>query len=111
MRTRGTRHSIPCMTSTATASPATGVVRGIYDAFARGDLGSLFSALDERIEWDSPAGLPWSHGLHIGPEAVAGYLTRFLEHVDEPSVTPEEILDAGEGRVVTVGRVRGILRA
>jgi len=96
---------------TASRTAAADLVLGAYAAFARGDVPAVLAALDEDIRWDSPQGLPWSHGVHVGRDAVAGYFARLLQHVDAPSVECEELIDGGDGRIASVGRLRGTIRA
>lgn len=48
-------------------------VRGIYDAFGKGDVPgdvpAVLAAMDEKIEWQEPASLPFDD--QIGPQAIA----------------------------------------
>lgn len=65
------------------------VVRQGYDAFGRGDIDEFMTLLDDEIEWNIPAELPYG-GIYSGPEAVVKllstipnyYLTRNLEISD-----------------------------
>jgi hypothetical protein len=34
-------------------------VRGVYDAFARGDVDAVFAAMTPEIEWDESEGMPY----------------------------------------------------
>ena len=49
------------------------IVRGAYDAFARGDVPAVVGTMDPDIEWieSSAEGLP-ATGTFKGPEAVVG---------------------------------------
>jgi ketosteroid isomerase-like protein len=86
------------------------VVKGIYGAFAQGDVPAVLGAFAEDIEWYEAEGLPYG-GLHRGPEAVAqkvfGPLT---EDVEGFAVTPEEFMAAGD-RVAVVARYTGTGKA
>ena len=44
------------------------VVRGVYDAFARGDVDAVFAAMTPEIEWDESEGMPY-RGVYHGREA------------------------------------------
>ena len=45
-------------------------VRGLYEAFARGDVPTVLAGFDENIEWNEAEGMPYG-GQYHGPEAVA----------------------------------------
>lgn len=47
------------------------VVKGIYEAFGRGDVPAVLAAMaDDDIEWYEAEGMPYG-GLHHGPDAAA----------------------------------------
>jgi ketosteroid isomerase-like protein len=46
------------------------VVRGIYEAFGRGDLPAVLGAMADDIEWHEAEGMPYG-GVYHGGEAVA----------------------------------------
>ena len=85
------------------------LVRGLYEAFARGDVQAVLAALDEQVEWTEVDGFPHG-GTHVGPQAV-------LEGVFAPlggdwggfAADMTEFLDAGD-HVVAIGRYRGTFR-
>ncbi len=82
------------------------LVRSLYAAFASGDVDSVLSALDDRVEWTEAEGFPHG-GTYVGRQAV-------LERVFAPLVHDwtgfaadmTEFLDAGDD-VVAIGRYRG----
>ena len=80
-------------------------IRGLYDAFAKGDVPAVLGAMDPKIDWREPASLPFED--QVGPEAVAentfGAVFSMLETF---SVDPEEIFDAGDA-VISTGVYRG----
>ena len=45
------------------------VVKGLYQAFAKGDIQSVLAALNPNVEWTEAEGFP-SGGTYRGPEAV-----------------------------------------
>lgn len=45
------------------------IVRGLYEAFGRGDVPAVLGVLDENIEWTEAEGFPYGGTFH-GPQAV-----------------------------------------
>jgi hypothetical protein len=86
------------------------VVKGLYEAFAKGDIPGVLSGLDPQIEWTDAEGFPTA-GTFRGHDAV-------VQNVFMPvgtdwegfAVRPGEFLDAGEAVVVT-GRYSGTYKA
>ncbi|HWG07996.1 MAG TPA: nuclear transport factor 2 family protein [Solirubrobacteraceae bacterium] len=82
------------------------VVKGIYEAFARGDVPGVLGAFADDIEWYEAEGMPYG-GLHRGGEAVAekvfGPITTDVEGF---AVTPEEFMASGDA-VAVVTRYTG----
>jgi ketosteroid isomerase-like protein len=74
------------------------VVRGIYDAFGRGDMPAVLAMLDPKIEWREADNFIYADGSpYVGPNAVlAGVLMRFGTEWDGFTLALEEILAAGE---------------
>jgi ketosteroid isomerase-like protein len=72
-------------------------IRSIYEAFGRGDIAYILEQLDPSVEWHAPTTVPFSKGLHRGPEEVAQFFAGIAEHVSEPSVETYEFLPAGDG--------------
>ena len=82
------------------------VVRGIYEAFGRGDVPAVLGAFDADIEWYEADGVPYG-GIHRGPDAVAGNVFGpLVEDIPDFAVTPQEFFESGE-RVVALGRYTG----
>jgi ketosteroid isomerase-like protein len=83
------------------------VVRGIYDAFARADIGAILEALDEQVDWSSPQTLP--HGGHFsGREGVGRFFEGIPEHWETLRAEKVEVLSYGD-RVVALVNARGRL--
>ena len=82
------------------------VVKGVYGAFARGDVPAVLGSFTDDIEWFEAEGMPYG-GLHRGPDAVAqkvfGPIT---EDVEGFAVTPEEVIGSG-ATVAAVVRYTG----
>ena len=89
------------------------VVRGMYEAFGRGDIEAVLAACDPQIEWREaesnpyePEGKPW-----IGPDAITENLFMKLgQEWDSFTVSPGEMYDAGEA-VIAEGRYSGSYKA
>jgi ketosteroid isomerase-like protein len=81
-------------------------VRGVYEAFARGDVPGVLGAFADDIEWYEAEGMPYG-GLHRGPEAVAqNVFGPIAEDVEGLAVTPEEFMASGDA-VAVVARYTG----
>jgi ketosteroid isomerase-like protein len=77
----------------------------VYEAFARGDIPTVIGAMDDKIDWQEPASVPFEN--QIGPEAVAENIFMPLaEQVEGFTVTPNEIVDGGD-IVCTIGVYAG----
>jgi uncharacterized protein len=74
------------------------IVRGMYEAFGRGDIPSVLAALDPQVEWREAENFIYAdQNPYIGPQAVlAGVFMRLGSEWDGFSVAPEDVLDAGE---------------
>ena len=47
------------------------IIRGIYDAFLRGDITAVVAAMDDQIEWNEAEHVTFWRGVpFIGPHAV-----------------------------------------
>src|SRR5688572_449070 len=89
------------------------LIRGIYDAFGRGDLDTVLGAMDPAIEWRQAEGNPYdtTGGPWIGPDAVMQNLfVRIVTEWDGFTVTPKEFHDAGD-TVVVEGRYTATYKA
>lgn len=82
------------------------LVRGAYEAFGRGDTETVGSLLAE-TEWHVAEGMPYG-GTYTGAEAIfANVFGPISQDVEGFTVGPDEILDAGEEKVVSLGRYGG----
>lgn len=88
------------------------IVRGIYDAFGKGDVPAVLGALHPRIEWREAEGYRYAEGNpYTGPAAVAqGVFQRIVADVEDFAVVPEHFVDGGD-TVVVEGRYGGKARA
>ncbi|HEX3434484.1 MAG TPA: nuclear transport factor 2 family protein [Solirubrobacteraceae bacterium] len=88
------------------AQQSAGVIKGLYDAFAQGDVPAVLGAFSPDIEWYEAEGMPYG-GLHRGPDAVAQKVFGPLaEDVEGFAVTPEELIASGD-TVAAVVRYTG----
>jgi uncharacterized protein len=85
-------------------------VRGVYDAFARGDIPAVLNSLSPDIEWTEAEGFPYG-GTYVGPEAVLeGVFMRLGTEWEGFAAVPDEFIDGGE-RVVALGKYSGKYKA
>src|SRR5688572_1123526 len=86
------------------------VVESVYGAFGRGDIPTVLSAFDPRIEWISAEGAMYP-GTFLGPDAVlTNIFARLGGEWDGFRADTSEYLDAGEN-IVALGRYSGTYRA
>ena len=85
-------------------------VRGVYDAFAKGDVPAVLGFLDAGVAWTEAEGYPYG-GTYNGPDAVlAGVFMRLGSEWDGFSAIPEEFIDAGN-TIVVLGQYSGKYKA
>ena len=84
------------------------VIRGLYEAFGKGDVQAVLGQMDENIDWREAEGFIYADGNpYIGPQAVLdGIFMRLGSEWDDFKVSPEEFLDAGD-HVVALGTYTG----
>jgi ketosteroid isomerase-like protein len=81
-------------------------VRGVYDAFAKGDVPAVLAFLAADIEWTEADGFPYG-GTYKGPNAVLdGVFMRLGTEWDGYAAIPNEFIDAGD-TVVALGTYSG----
>lgn len=84
----------------------TATIRGIYEAFAGGDIATVLGALDAKIEWVEAAGSAYA-GTYSGPDAVlSGVLARLADDWNPFHVAPDRIV-ADRDTVIAVGTYTG----
>lgn len=73
-------------------------VRGMYEAFGRGDIPSVLAALDPEVEWWEAENFIYAdRNPYVGPDAVlGGVFARLGGEWEGFAVAPEGVLDAGE---------------
>jgi ketosteroid isomerase-like protein len=90
----------------------TGLVRSLYDAFAKGDVPFVLGLFSPELVWNDAENFIYADGNpYVGPQAVLeGVFARLGSEWDGFSATPEEIVGSGD-TVIALGRYRGTFRA
>lgn len=85
------------------------LVKGLYDSFARGDVGSVLATMDPGIQWNEAEHFPYAdRNPYVGPTAVAeGLFARLVGEWEYWRLAIEEFLDAGDA-VVAMGRYHAL---
>jgi len=88
------------------------VVRGLYEAFGRGDVPAVLGQMDQGIEWNEAENFIYAdRNPYVGPQAVLeGVFMRLGSEWEGFTVTPEAWLDAGD-RIVVLGTYSGTHKA
>ena len=88
------------------------IIRGLYDAFARGDIPAVLGSLDADVEWREADGFLYAdQNPYIGPGAVlAGVFVRIGGEWEGFQAKPDSLLDAGE-TVIAQGHYSGVYKA
>lgn len=86
------------------------LVRGLYDAFAHGDVGPVLAAFSPDIVWHEAEGFPYG-GTYSGPDAVLKNVFMPLGSEWTPfEVAPRQFV-AQDDTVVALGDYRGTYKA
>ncbi len=86
------------------------IIKGLYQAFERGDINSVLDVLDPNVEWIESEGIPYG-GTFIGREAVLnGVFLKIGADWDDFIAHVDEFLDAGD-TIVTLGYDSGTYKA
>ncbi|HEV2746957.1 MAG TPA: nuclear transport factor 2 family protein [Allosphingosinicella sp.] len=88
------------------------LVRGIYEAFAAGDVAAVLAGMGPDMVWNEAENFPYADGNpYRGHDAIlGGVFARLGSEWDGFAAVPEEFLDAGDA-VVALGRYRGTCKA
>ncbi len=82
-------------------------MQSVYEAFNRGDITAVLTALDPQIEWHEPGGGRAPKGTYRSPESVANdVFSTIPQNFEEFRAEPDRFIDAGD-HVVAVGRFGG----
>ena len=90
----------------------TAIIRGVYEAFAQGDVSKLVAALDDKVEWHEAEHIKyWPGGPFIGPQAVLeGVIARIPQDYDGFVIDVQRIVGCGQ-TVLVEARYRGTAKA
>lgn len=84
-----------------------GIIRGLYEAFAKGDVPGVLGAFDESISWTEAEGFMYG-GTYNGSNAVLENVFMKLGTEWEGfSAVPSKIVDGGDGNVAAFGTYSG----
>jgi uncharacterized protein len=88
------------------------IVKGIYSAFARGDVPAVLGTFDAGIVWNEAEGYRFAAGNpYLGPNAILQHVFMpLVTQVDGFTVTPSNVIDAGD-HVAVEGRYTGTVKA
>ncbi|HEY4824571.1 MAG TPA: nuclear transport factor 2 family protein [Solirubrobacteraceae bacterium] len=86
------------------------IVRGLYEAFARGDVPSVLGGFAPDIEWHEAEGMPYG-GVYRGADAIAqNVFGPIATDVEGFAIVPEQLI-AAEDTVAAVVRYTGTGKA
>src|SRR5262249_51784574 len=86
-------------------------VRKSFEAFADRGLDGLAESWDQNINWRAMEGAPDDVGEMNGAEAMRRYVGDWLDMFDDFTLAIDELVDAGDDRVVAAQRVSGRAKA
>lgn len=82
-------------------------IKGLYDAFAVGDVPTVLGAMDPNIEWNEAEGFMYG-GTYTGPNAVLeNVFMKIATEWEGFTVVPDKVVDGGDGSVVALGTYSG----
>jgi uncharacterized protein len=82
------------------------VVRGIYEALARGDVPAVLGAMAEDITWHEAGGMPYGGVYHGGQAVAEKVFGPITQDIPDFAVTAEEFI-ASDDEVAVVVRYTG----
>ena len=86
------------------------VIRGLYTAFAKGDVPGVLGALDKDIHWTEAEGFPYG-GTYVGPNAVlTNVFAKLGSEWNGFSAAPHAFVAEGD-MVVALGEYGGTYNA
>jgi ketosteroid isomerase-like protein len=88
------------------------IIRGIYEALARGDVAAVLGVLHEQVEWNEAEHFTyWPGGAFLGPQAVVGgVFARLGQDIENFRIDVRRILAAGD-TVLVEARYGGTVKA
>ena len=88
------------------------IVKGIYSAFAKGDVPAVLGTFDGGIVWNEAEGYRFAAGNpYLGPQTILqNVFMPLVTQIDGFTVTPSHVIDGGD-RVAVEGRYTGTVKA
>ena len=82
-------------------------LRSAYEAFNRGDIPAVLTAMDPQIAWHEPGGGHAPRGTFHGHQALVQNVFGMVpQHFDAFQAEPNQFIDAGD-HIVVIGRFHG----
>ncbi len=86
------------------------IIRGAYEAFAKGDVPAVLGVLDPNVAWTEADDFPYA-GTYNGPDAVLnGVFMKLGSEWEAFSAVPDEFVADGD-KVVSLGNYSGKYKA
>lgn len=83
------------------------IIKGLYDAFAAGNVPAVLGAFDDDIEWTEAEGFMYG-GTYNGPNGVlSGVFMKLATEWEGFAVTLDKVVDGGDGNVISTGTYSG----
>ena len=75
----------------------TEIVKGMYEAFNRGDITPVLNSLSDNVEWIIPGGdgIPFA-GRYRGRDGVAGFFRKLAETSDTDPIQVDQYVEQGD---------------
>ncbi len=89
----------------------TEIIRGIYEAFGRGDIPAILNALADNVEWivaGREDGIPYA-GTYRGRDGVGQFFTVLGENIEYSLFEPREFIAQGD-KVAVFGHYKGSVK-
>jgi ketosteroid isomerase-like protein len=79
------------------------IVRRVSDAFARGDLPTVFALVAPEIEWDFSHADTWlEERVYRGYDAITEFFGKWIGEWEDYRFELEEVIDAGDKAVAVI---------
>ena len=85
----------------------TEIVKGMFEAFNRGDIGQVLNSLADNVEWvvPGPSSIPFA-GRYKGRDGVTGFFTKLADSTELDPIQIDQYVEQG-GVVVALGSSNG----
>ena len=83
------------------------IIKGVYEAFAIGNVPAILGVFDENIAWTEAKGFMYG-GTYNGPNAIlTGVFMRLATEWEGFAAKADTIIDGGDGNVAAIGSEGG----